>query len=525
MSLGGHQLYVLWLAADATWGVWLQVETTGHAPEPRAYACCQATRNSSQLLIFGGWTHGSIEGTINADLSVVDGYLLLCVYLLDVNSLAWTRQPTWPLDEVPRPGHVMIGPSTCPGPRKQAMCCSRVSPVTGHEEFVVLGGCGSDGLASCVPYALDLETYVWTMGPVMGYLPPARDAAALMQISHEWLLLIGGKSPQGEPLSDVQRLHLPSLAWRPPPLVYDTSSSSSPAVSLRRLGKDTVNFTATAGFVIGGSRDGPYGTVLVPRLEVLVPGPPMALSFKQLAATSAAAELDNEADEGGFFSSRCVQQQGQHQRALADGCDCGGCCCCVSHKAAAAGSCGIRTLHAFEPDISPNIAVAEPGHLEQQEDTLAAMTPQVRGLSPSVMFSSRSTDSLEHDSIGPAAVWNDTSGLTNYPASGASSIKGLTIAKNTQYSAWQNEIEPAAEQPDNSQQTASQAAVDTRFAPYYHEARGERRLGQQQQEWQPPKHSVMDGVGLAQVLAASLVLLLGLLLVYPSFLLQEVASE
>ena len=35
----------------------------------------------------------------------------------------------------------------------------RVSPVTGGEEFVVLGGCGSDGLADFVPYALDVTSF------------------------------------------------------------------------------------------------------------------------------------------------------------------------------------------------------------------------------------------------------------------------------------------------------------------------------------------------------------------------------
>lgn len=158
-SPGGRQLHVLWLAADASWGVWLKVDTTGHAPEPRAYACCQAFRNNSQLVVYGGWANGSIEGTIGADVAVVDGFLLLCVHLFDVNNLVWTRKPTLPLNEPPRPGHVMIGPSTCPGPRKQAMSCTRVSPATGHEELIVMGGCGSDGLASCVPYALDLETF------------------------------------------------------------------------------------------------------------------------------------------------------------------------------------------------------------------------------------------------------------------------------------------------------------------------------------------------------------------------------
>jgi hypothetical protein len=36
----------------------------------------------------------------------------------------------------------------------------QVNPVTGQQEFVVLGGFGIDGLADLVPYALDTTTFV-----------------------------------------------------------------------------------------------------------------------------------------------------------------------------------------------------------------------------------------------------------------------------------------------------------------------------------------------------------------------------
>jgi hypothetical protein len=111
------------------------------------------------MIVYAGWANGSIQGTVDADVSVVDGFLLLCIYMLDVNTLTWRRQPTWPLNKPPKPGHVMAGPSTCPRPRKQAMSCVRLSPVSGNEEFMVLGGCGSDGLADFVPYALDLTNF------------------------------------------------------------------------------------------------------------------------------------------------------------------------------------------------------------------------------------------------------------------------------------------------------------------------------------------------------------------------------
>lgn len=153
------QLHVLWLAPDATWGVWLHPSTTGPAPAPRAYACCAGTQGGTQLLVYGGWVNGSMSGTVQSDVGVFDGYLLLCVYLLDTATLSWSRVATRPLNEPPRPGHVMLGPSTCPGPRRKALSCLQVNPVTGLQEFMLLGGCGVDGLADFVPYSLDLQTF------------------------------------------------------------------------------------------------------------------------------------------------------------------------------------------------------------------------------------------------------------------------------------------------------------------------------------------------------------------------------
>jgi hypothetical protein len=154
-----EQLHILWLHPDASWGVWRQPGTTGPAPAPRAYACCAAVYDSTQLLVYGGRVSGSISGTVQADVRVVDGYLLLCVYLLDTDTLTWSCVPTRPLNEPPKPGHAMLGPSTCPGPRKEALSCIRLEPSTGREEFVLLGGCGVDGLADFVPYSLNLETF------------------------------------------------------------------------------------------------------------------------------------------------------------------------------------------------------------------------------------------------------------------------------------------------------------------------------------------------------------------------------
>lgn len=154
-----EQLHVLWLSPDATWGVWLHPSTTGPAPAPRAFSCCAGIHGGTQLLVYGGWVNGSMSGTVQTDVGKFDGYLLLCVYLLDTATLSWSRVPTRPLNEPPQPGHVMLGPSTCPGPRKQALSCLRLNPETGRQDFMLLGGCGVDGLADFVPYSLDLRTF------------------------------------------------------------------------------------------------------------------------------------------------------------------------------------------------------------------------------------------------------------------------------------------------------------------------------------------------------------------------------
>jgi hypothetical protein len=155
----GDQLHILWLHPDFTWGAWLHPATTGPAPAPRAFSCCAGIHDCTQLLVYGGLVYGSMTGTVQSDVGVFDGFLLLCVYLLDTATLAWSRVPTRPLNEPPRPGHMMLGPSTCPGPRKKALSCLRTNPATGREEFVLLGGCGTDGLADFVPYALELDTF------------------------------------------------------------------------------------------------------------------------------------------------------------------------------------------------------------------------------------------------------------------------------------------------------------------------------------------------------------------------------
>lgn len=410
-------------------------------------------------------------------------------------------------------------------------------------------------------------------GPVMGYLPTARDAAAYMQITDEWLLLIGGKGPQGEPLSDVQRLHLPSLSWRPPPLVYDNSSggssSSTGAVAARLPGKDTVDFTATAGVVVGGCREGPYGTMVIPRIELLLPGPPMACSRKQQLAAAADANA-----EGYFHRHHHQQQQGPGiyggcgKTALGDGCRCGSCCSCMARKAAAApgacgglvspGSCMTRpcqpgTDHSWTAALAAREQRQRQQQQQQQDPSprnpLNTRTAAAGGTSSDGSSSNSSPRHDRNSGLDPSNLdslrgfpatgglgWGLDGGVNSGFSSGGACGQQAPHGKLSHYGGWENEIEPAADQPAPKQQCLAAAVT----APGYQglgsglinpgwpaTAAGTVGSSQQQeaQHWQAPHKSILGGMALAQILAAAGVLLIGLLLVYPSMLLQEVAGE
>jgi len=88
----------------------------------------------------------------------------------------------------------------------------RVSPQSGHEELVVLGGCTDGGLASMEPYTLDLTWFFWRRwraepaaggggggGGGGGVLPAPRQRSAAARVSRRWLLVLGGSSKEARP--------------------------------------------------------------------------------------------------------------------------------------------------------------------------------------------------------------------------------------------------------------------------------------------------------------------------------------
>ncbi len=91
-----------------------------------------------------------------------------------------------------------------------------MSPQTGREELVVVGGCTEGGLASMEPYTLDLTWFYWRRwrageaarasgkpcagppgadGPCTS-LPAPRQRSTAVRVSRRWLLVVGGSSEE-----------------------------------------------------------------------------------------------------------------------------------------------------------------------------------------------------------------------------------------------------------------------------------------------------------------------------------------
>lgn len=187
----------------------------------------------------------------------------------------------------------------------------------------------------------------------MGYLPPARRLCSVMRLTPTWLVMMGGQGPAREPLHDIQRLHLPTLSWRPPADVAcgrgSNSSSGSAAGPVQQSDTAccaTVGCTAEACIILGGVEEGPYGPRITPRLEVLLPGPVIpALADRQdrnMVSTGLLAPAGaNVLSQQQFLVRHVVPQQQQQHAAwhafATTSCRCGGCCSCLLAKAAASG--------------------------------------------------------------------------------------------------------------------------------------------------------------------------------------------
>lgn len=206
----------------------------------------------------------------------------------------------------------------------------------------------------------------WMKGPVVGYLPPARGLCGVMRLTPTWLVMLGGQGPTKEALHDVQRLHLPTLSWRPPVNVAGNSSSTSGAISkvgdsasaahAGALGRcadvsscASVGCSAEACVVLGGVQEGAYGARIIPRLQILLPGPVIpasqAIQRSNASAGGPAAACAGAAAGGRptllhsalYMQHTVVQQHAVWHAFATSSCRCGSCCSCLAAKAAASG--------------------------------------------------------------------------------------------------------------------------------------------------------------------------------------------
>lgn len=76
----------------------------------------------------------------------------------------------------------------------------RVSPQTGREELVLIGGYSSSMLAEMRPFTLDLESLYWRAWPGLREkggeddvsLPSPRQRMGCMRVTADWFLICGG---------------------------------------------------------------------------------------------------------------------------------------------------------------------------------------------------------------------------------------------------------------------------------------------------------------------------------------------
>jgi hypothetical protein len=192
----------------------------------------------------------------------------------------------------------------------------------------------------------------------MGYLPPARGLCGVMRLTPTWLVMLGGQGPTKYAHHDIQRLHLPTLSWRPPVHVSGGSSNNSkardsgPAAHAGALGLcadgsscASVGCSAEACVVLGGVQEGAYGARIVPRLQILLPGPVIAAS-QTTQCSSASAGVSTGCASGSttlwhsalYMQQTLPQEQAAWHAFATTCCRCGSCCSCLAARAAASGA-------------------------------------------------------------------------------------------------------------------------------------------------------------------------------------------
>ncbi|KAK9817255.1 hypothetical protein WJX72_011927 [[Myrmecia] bisecta] len=241
-------LEALWLSKDVKYVVWISLASTGNHPAPRFHHSCEAYNGGRSLVVYAG------EGEAINDSTDTHAP---AVYLLDVGALHWTRKAT-----------LSQTPAENPGLRSLHMSSLRTNPDNGHEELIVFGGYTQNLLMKMFVFTLDLETFWWqrsvALPPDAEYpLPQPRQRSACFKLTSTWLLVFGGSPNQGDFLSDVHKLHIPTLTWGPPVTVQGKGSKST-----RRI----AGHSLTGLIAFGGCVPTIMGIMPVPKADILLLG-------------------------------------------------------------------------------------------------------------------------------------------------------------------------------------------------------------------------------------------------------------
>ena len=143
-------------------------------------------------------------------------------------------------------------------------------------------GAGKDTAADYLCTAHGFERYAFaqplkTMLEAL-FVEVGIDYARLFEpsLKEQPIELLGGVSPSGKPLADVQRLHLPSLAWRPPPKIAASAAAAEPvSVAISTIARGLLRAaycTASARTRRPSASVFCTSTVLPPKVRTTSPG-------------------------------------------------------------------------------------------------------------------------------------------------------------------------------------------------------------------------------------------------------------
>jgi hypothetical protein len=386
----------------------------------------------------------------------------------------------------------------------------------------------------------------------MGYLPPARTHCSVMRLTPTWLVMVGGQGPSKQHLQDVQRLHLPTLSWRPPVHVAGTTHSNSSVDhrhiisscskgGLQEAGASqqgllvegstigcntaTAGCSADAGVLVGGLHHGAYGSCIVPRLQVLLPGPPI-LPAANLQHRAAAGRGPLEAGMASFaslpqgFAHVQVLQQPDPQQlaawhAFATGsCRCGSCCSCLAAKAAASGGPGLPSCFAgleLEPTrMQPRDPWQDGQQQQQQQQDVGGPAHTVGGQ----QGSPGATDSVQRwQSVGGCSPVQKPRGKGELQDCQGCGTNCIPVLQGPVGWSGEFEIEPAPPVPP--QLPGALGFRDQRGQAQATGSAGVERV------WQNESSSSSRDGWLLQVVLACFVVLVGLVLMAPSLMMHQ----